>query len=92
MSLRNSEDSYNRVRRWLTLDEITKQDLMEFKEVEKIEEKYWKAMDKLKEEKNINKREVMKVGLELAVEAAYQAYKSKEPAEIGGSQKKLGWP
>ena len=73
MSLRNSEDSYNRVRRWLTLDEITKQDLMEFKEVEKIEEKYWKAMDKLKEEKNINKREVMKVGLKLAMEAAYEA-------------------
>ena len=48
MSLRKLEDSQNRVRRWLTLDEITKQDLMEFKEVEKIEEKYWKAMDKLK--------------------------------------------
>ena len=65
---------------------------MEFKEVEKIEEKYWKAMDKLKQEQNINKREVMKVGLELAMEAAYQAHKSKEAAEIGGSQKKLGWP
>ena len=34
----------------------------------------------------------MKVGLELAMEAAYQAHKSKEAAEIGGSQKKLGWP
>ena len=65
---------------------------MEFKEVEKIEEKYWKAMDKLKQEQNINKREVMKVGLKLAMEAAYQAYKSKEAPEIGGSQKKLGWP
>ena len=65
---------------------------MEFKEVEKIEEKYWKAMDKLKQEQNINKREVMKVGLKLAMEAAYEAQKSKEAAEIGGSQKKLGWP
>ena len=86
MSLRNLGGLRSKVRSCLNLEEISKEDLREFKG---DEEKYQKAVEKINKEKNPKMREYLKRGLDLTVEGAYQLQKCKEEMQEGGFKEKV---